>query len=89
MIKNFKSWIKSAGVRALKTFAQTFLAVIGTGAVTLGDVNWVLVLSSAALAAILSLVTSLAGLPEVKETPKEEKVEEVVKEDDIPPKKEK
>ena len=67
MIKNFKSWIKSAGIRALKTFAQTFVATIGTGALTLGAVNWGLVLSSAALAAILSLVTSIAGLPEVKE----------------------
>ena len=66
MIKNFKSWIKSAGIRALKTFAQTFVATIGTGAAVLGDVNWVMVLSSAALAAILSLATSLAGLPEVK-----------------------
>ena len=84
MVKNFKSWFKSAGIRALKTFAQTFLAVIGTGAATLGDVNWILVLSSAALAAILSLVTSLAGLPEVKA--EEEKPEEVV--DDIPATKE-
>lgn len=73
MIKNFKEWIKSAGIRALKTFAQTFMATIGTGAVVLGDVNWAMVLSSAALAAILSLGTSLAGLPEVKAT--EEKVE--------------
>lgn len=66
MIKNFKSWIKSAGIRALKTFAQTFVATIGTGAAVLGDVNWIMVLSSAALAAVLSLATSLAGLPEVK-----------------------
>lgn len=77
MIKNFKSWIKSAGIRALKTFAQTFLAVIGTGAVTLGDVNWTLVLSSAALAAILSLVTSLAGLPEVKTEESNENMETI------------
>ena len=77
MITNFKSWIKSAGVRALKTFAQTLLATIGTGAAVLGDVNWALVLSSAALAAILSLTTSMAGLPEVK-TNKEEKVEETI-----------
>lgn len=67
MIKNFKEWIKSAGIRAIKTFAQTFIATIGTGAMTLGSVNWGLVLSSAALAAILSLVTSVAGLPEVKD----------------------
>ena len=93
MIKNFKSWIKSAGIRALKTFAQTFLATIGTGAAVLGDVNWIMVLSSAALAAILSLATSVAGLPEVKSQgevkPEEtEKVEEVV-ENNKPNKKEK
>ena len=80
MVKNFKSWIKSAGIRALKTFAQTFLATIGTGAAVLGDVNWVMVLSSAALAAILSVVTSVAGLPEVK--PQEEaKTEETTSEE--------
>ena len=79
MIKNFKSWIKSAGIRALKTFAQTFVATIGTGAAVLGDVNWLMVLSSAALAAILSLATSMAGLPEVKN--EEEKPEEIVIED--------
>lgn len=67
MIKNFKEWIKSAGVRAIKTFAQTMLATIGTGAVVLGDVNWAMIISSATLAAILSLVTSVAGLPEVKD----------------------
>ena len=67
MIKNFKSWIKSAIVRAIKTFAQTFLATIGTGAAVLGDVNWVLVLSASTLAAVLSIATSVAGLPEVKE----------------------
>lgn len=66
MIKNFKSWIKCAGIRAIKTFAQTFVATIGTGALTLGSVNWALVASSATLAAIMSLATSLAGLPEVK-----------------------
>ena len=66
MIKNFKSWIKSAGIRALKTFAQTFVATIGTGAAMLGDVNWIMVLSTATLAAVLSIATSLAGLPEVK-----------------------
>ena len=77
MIKNFKSWFKSAGIRALKTFAQTFLATIGTGAAVLGDVNWIMVLSSAALAAILSLATSLAGLPEVKAI-----VEDVIEDND-------
>lgn len=66
MIKNFKEWFPAALVRAVKTFAQTFLATIGGGATFLGQVNWGLVLSSAALAAILSIATSIAGLPEVK-----------------------
>ena len=64
-MKNFKSWIKAAGVRAIKTFAQTALATVGTAAL-LGDVNWVAVASASALAALLSLLTSVAGLPEVK-----------------------
>ncbi len=59
-------WIKCAGVRALKTVAQTAVATIGTAAV-LGDVNWVMVGSAAALAGVLSLLTSVAGLPECKE----------------------
>lgn len=79
MVKNFKSWFKSAGIRALKTFAQTFVATIGTGAAVLGDVNWLMVLSSAALAAILSIATSLAGLPEVKAN-EEEKLEDITSE---------
>ncbi len=59
-------WIKCAGVRAIKTVAQTAVATIGTVAV-LGDVNWVMVGSAAALAGVLSLLTSVAGLPECKE----------------------
>lgn len=62
---NFKAWFKAAGVRALKTVAQTAVATIGTSA-ALGEVNWVMVGSSALLAGILSLLTSVAGLPEVK-----------------------
>ena len=65
-MKNFKNWIKAAGVRAIKTVAQTAVATIGTTAV-MAEVNWALVGSAALLAGILSLLTSVAGLPEVKE----------------------
>ena len=61
-----RKWFKAAGVRAIKTVAQTAVATIGT-AVALGEVNWALVLSAAVLAGVLSLLTSVAGLPEVKE----------------------
>ena len=59
-----KEWIKCAGIRAIKAVAQTAVATIGT-AVAMGDVNWVMVASAAALAGVLSLLTSVAGLPEV------------------------
>ena len=65
-MKNWKNWLKAAGVRALKTVCQTAIATIGTAAV-LGDVDWLMVGSAAVLSGLLSLLTSVAGLPEVKE----------------------
>lgn len=62
----FLKWSKAAGIRAVKTVAQTAVATIGTTAV-MGEVNWIMVGSSSALAGIVSLLTSVAGLPEVKE----------------------
>lgn len=70
-MKNWKTWIKAAGIRAIKTIAQTAIATIGTS-VALGDVNWVMVGSAAVLAGILSMLTSVAGLPELKEETNEE-----------------
>lgn len=60
-----KKWLKAAGIRAIKTVAQTAVATIGTSAV-MGEVNWLMVGSAALLAGILSLLTSVAGLPEVE-----------------------
>lgn len=67
-MKNIKntSWWAAAGIRAIKTVAQTAIATIGTAAV-MSQVNWLAVISASCLAGVLSLLTSLAGLPEVKE----------------------
>ena len=65
-MRDWKQWIKAAGVRAIKTVAQTAVATIGTS-VAMGDVNWALVGSASLLAGILSLLTSVAGLPELKQ----------------------
>ena len=62
---DFKKWIKAAGIRALKTVAQTAVATLGTGAM-ISEVNWVMVASSSLLAGILSLLTSVGGLPELE-----------------------
>ena len=60
-----KQWLKCAAIRAVKTCAQTAIATIGSAAV-MGEVNWAMVLSASCLAAVLSILTSLAGLPEVE-----------------------
>lgn len=64
---NIKLWLKAAGIRAAKTMAQTAVATVGTTATTMGAVDWAVVLSTSVLAGILSLLTSVAGLPEVKQ----------------------
>ena len=65
-MNNSKNWAKCAGIRAIKTVAQTAVATIGTSAM-MSDVNWILVGSASLLAGILSILTSVAGLPEVEE----------------------
>lgn len=64
--ENIKKWFAAAGIRALKTMAQTAVATVGTAAVVLDDVNWLMVGSASFLAAVLSMLTSVAGLPEIK-----------------------
>ena len=71
-MEKFKKWIKAAGIRALKTVAQTALATMGTTSVVLSDINWAVVASSALLAGVYSLLTSAAGLPEVSDKTGEE-----------------
>ena len=63
---NTAKWLKAAGVRAIKTVAQTAIATIGAS-VTMGEVNWVMVGSASLLAGVVSILTSVAGIPEVKE----------------------
>lgn len=64
MSNYWKNWLKAAGIRAVKTVAQTAVATIGTSAV-MGDVNWIMVASASVLSGILSFLTSVAGIPEV------------------------
>ena len=65
-MKNYKKWLRCAGIRAIKTVAQTAVSTIGVSAV-MSEVNWVAVCSASLLAGILSLLTSISGLPEIKE----------------------
>ncbi len=73
--KKFREWIKAAGIRAVKTVAQTAIATIGSSAV-MGDVKWLMVGSASLLAGILSLLMSVAGLPEISKDSEKEKGEE-------------
>ena len=66
-MKNWKNWLKAALVRAVRTFAEAALAYIGTGALVLGDVNWLGVLSAGAFGFVTALLIALTGLPEVEE----------------------
>lgn len=74
-MSKFKVWIKAAAVRAVKTIAQTAIATIGTSAI-LSQVDWRVVVSASVLSGVLSLLTSIAGLPEIKEKASEEKGKE-------------
>ena len=65
-MKDVKTWLKAAGIRAVKTIAQTAVATIGTSAI-LSEVDWMMVVSASILAGVLSVLTSVAGLPELKE----------------------
>jgi hypothetical protein len=65
-MENWKTWIRAAGIRALKTVAQTAASLVSVGAV-MADIDWIMVGSASLLAGVLSVLTSLAGLPEVKE----------------------
>ena len=67
MKRDWLVWLKAAGIRALRTFAEAALAYIGTGAMVLGDVNWLGVLSAGAFGAITALLLALSGLPEEKQ----------------------
>ena len=68
-----KAWFKAALIRAIRTWAQAFIALVPTTAVVIHDVNWAVCLSGASLAAILSIITAVAGLPEVNQVPEIER----------------
>lgn len=64
---NWKSWLRAALIRAVRTFAEAMLAYIGTGALVLGDVNWIAALSAGGLGFVMAILLALAGLPEVED----------------------
>lgn len=66
-MKNFKTWIKAAGIRTIKTMSETAIALIGTNTIGITEVDWVGVLSACALAGVVTILTCIKGLPEVKE----------------------
>ena len=66
MNENVRKWLAAAGIRAIKTMAQTAVALIGTNAMGITQVDWIAVASGAALAGVLSVLTSIAGIPEVE-----------------------
>lgn len=65
-MRNWKEWLEAALIRAVRTFAEAMLAYIGTGAVVLGDVNWIAALSAGGMGFIIAMLLALTGLPEVE-----------------------
>lgn len=70
-MNNWREWLRAALIRAVRTFAEAMLAYIGTGAIVLGDVNWIAALSAGAFGAVTAMLLALAGLPEVETKPPE------------------
>lgn len=66
-MKNFKQWMKATGIRTIKTMAETALALIGTNMIGITEVNWIAVLSASALSGVVTILTCIKGLPELKE----------------------
>lgn len=69
---DWKAWAKAALIRAIRTFAEAMLAYIGTGAIVLGDVNWIAALSAGGFGFVTAILLALTGLPEVEKEPEEE-----------------
>lgn len=75
-MRNWKEWAKAALIRAIRTFAESMLAYIGTGKLVLGDVNWIAALSAGAFGFVIAWLIALTGLPEVENKTEEENKEE-------------